>query len=425
MRELFEQLEMIESTSGSKKKKELLATLVKNKDHKEIIRKALDPRFPMYLGREAKFEPVDADTDPHDAKSFNVVMQSLHDELIPRGHRANEAVGEVIFSLLPKGGNMRSLHIHEVHMKAWSAKWISRLVTKDLQIGVSWKTFTDVTKEKKFSVMLAKDINKIKKLEEKFEFPVFVQPKLDGYRAIANTSFGGFELKSRNGKEYKNFPQIVEALKECCPEALILDGEIMSDDFQAMQKTAFRQDEKQAGDVYFAVFDVIHIDEWEKQEGHYDMDQRMTALGRLNEKFHPFIGMVPTYECHSWEEVYEYHAQFLNQGYEGTMVRANEFYQFKRTDFLAKIKEMQSMDCKVIGIEEGRNSLKDSMGHLIVRQENGHECGVGSGFSIDCRKEIWDNEDLYIGRIVEIKYQELTKDGIMRFPVFLRWRDDK
>jgi len=107
------------------------------------------------------------------------------------------------------------------------------------------------------------------------------------------------------------------------------------------------------------------------------------------------------------------------------MVRADKPYQFKRTDFLSKIKEMHSMDCEVLRVEEGRNSNKGHMGALVVRQENGVECGVGSGFSKADRKLIFDQEDMYVGRTMEVKYQELTEAKVMRFPVFVRWRDDK
>ena len=260
MRQLFEQLEEIESANGSKKKKELLAELVKNKNHKAILHMALDPRFPMYLGKGAQFKPFDPETDEQDEISFQVIMRNLNEGFIGRGHKAIEAVSGAIGSFNEIEEDMDNVYNYPL----WARKWVPRLVTKDLQIGVSWKTFTDVTKEKKFSVMLAKDINKIKKLEEKFKLPVFVQPKLDGYRAFSNAE-GNNELRSRNGKEYKNFPQIVNALEEVCNVHVLLDGEIMSDDFQSMQKTAFRQDGESVGDVRYHVFDIIDRGEWENR----------------------------------------------------------------------------------------------------------------------------------------------------------------
>lgn len=406
---LFTRLEEIEQAKGSKAKKEILAQTCLVPEYKEVIGMSLDPRFPMYLGREAKFESVDPDIDGHyEPRNLIILMTNLNSELVGRGSPAHEAVNHTI------GG---------CEDQELAKKWIPRLFTKDLQIGVSWETYTKATDTRKFAVMLAKPLRNIKKLEDKYIFPVYVQPKLDGYRGISNTE-GEHELRSRNGKEYENFPTIVEALKEVCPEYMLLDGEVMSDDFQSMQKTAFRQDGETVGDVKFHVFDCITREEWENREGQFSFTERQDSLVNLV-GHHPLIKIVETVECNSWEEVYEIHDRYMKEGYEGTMVRADKPYQFKRTDFLSKIKEMHTMDCEVIGVEEGRNSLRGKMGHIIVKQENGKECGVGSGFTLEKRQHVWDHEDLYVGRIAEIKYQELTDAGIMRFPTFVRWRDDK
>ena len=409
---LFNQLENIEQAKGSKAKKEILGQVCLVPEYKEIVGKALDPRFPMYLGREATFAPTYSESDEYEAHNIITIMGNLHDGTIDRGHRALEVVNEAIGSFEPHDGSTDLAN-----------KWLPRLFTKDLQIGVSWEIFTKSTNIKKFAVMLAKPLRNIKKLEEKYIFPVYVQPKLDGYRGISNTE-GEHELRSRNGNEYENFPTIVEALKEVCPEYMLLDGEVMSDDFQSMQKTAFRQDGKTVGDVCFHVFDAITREEWDAREGTFSFTERWDSVVNLLGT-HPLIKFVPTTSCNNWEEVYQWHDEFIKAGYEGTMVRADKPYQFKRTDFLSKIKEMHTMDCEVLRIEEGRNSLKGSMGKLVVKQENGVECGVGSGFSKADRQLIFDEEDFYIGRTIEVKYQELTKDKVMRFPTAVRWRDDK
>jgi DNA ligase-1 len=88
-----------------------------------------------------------------------------------------------------------------------------------------------------------------------------------------------------------------------------------------------------------------------------------------------------------------------------------------------KFKTMHSMDCRVIGLYEGEGKHAGRMGGLKLIQENDIGCDVGSGFTDEDRAAIWDNHSLAVGRIAEIKYQELTPDGVMRFPVFLRWRD--
>lgn len=286
---LFTRLEEIEEASGSNAKKEILAQACLVKEYKEIIGKALDPRFPMYLGREAKFKSIDPEIEGFfEPENLILVMDNLHNELIGRGKPAHDSVNNFI------GG---------CEDQELALKWIPRLFTKDLQIGVSWETYTKATDTRKFAVMLAKPLRNIKKLEQKYIFPVYVQPKLDGYRGISNTE-GEHQLRSRNGKVYENFPTIVEALKEVCPEYMLLDGEVMSDDFQSMQKTAFRKDGEEVGDVCFHVFDCITREEWENREGTFSFTERQDSLVNLVES-HPLIKIVETVECNSWEEVYE------------------------------------------------------------------------------------------------------------------------
>jgi len=90
-----------------------------------------------------------------------------------------------------------------------------------------------------------------------------------------------------------------------------------------------------------------------------------------------------------------------------------------------KFKTMLSQDCVIQGLYEGEGKHAGRMGGLKLIQENGKQCDVGSGFTDEDRDWIWANPDQVIGRTAEIKYQEETPDGILRFPVFLRWRNEK
>ena len=86
---------------------------------------------------------------------------------------------------------------------------------------------------------------------------------------------------------------------------------------------------------------------------------------------------------------------------------------------------MVSMDCVVTGRYEGEGKHNGSLGGLTVTQENGETCDVGSGFNDQDRSYLWSMPlDDLVGRICEVKYQDLTGDNIMRFPVFKRWRDN-
>lgn len=311
-------------------------------------------------------------------------------------------------------------------------EWYAKILRKDLKAGFSVKTaikagFKSIPV---FDVMLAKDGKLCKKLDEIIEAGVFVSPKLDGYRCLAIVADGSVTLYSRNGTIYNNFPSISKSLLNSFPTGkYVFDGEIMSDDFQAMQKTAFADKRgTTVGDVKYHVFGYIPYNEWIKQEFKKNTMSRLTELNLLSKKFNSDIIKVQQTFVNSKELVLKMERQYLTQGYEGAMALPNiPYYLGKKSNKLLKFKTMLSQDCTIIGMYEGKRGtrLENTMGGLIVMQENGNKCECGTGFSDEAREYMWNNQDEFKNRLVEIKYQELTNDGIMRFPVMMRFRDDK
>ena len=93
------------------------------------------------------------------------------------------------------------------------------------------------------------------------------------------------------------------------------------------------------------------------------------------------------------------------------------------------MKKFESCDLKVVGFEEGEGNFKGTLGRINVEFKD-NIVGVGSGFELTMRDEIWNNKDKYIGKIAEIQYFEITKNQkdnkeSLRFPVFKGWRFDK
>lgn len=91
--------------------------------------------------------------------------------------------------------------------------------------------------------------------------------------------------------------------------------------------------------------------------------------------------------------------------------------------------KIPTMDLKVIGVEEGTSRLAGTLGALVVQYKN-NTVNVGSGYDDKIRQEIWDNRENMIGKIIEVKYKEVSKDkktGLesLQFPVFVGIRNDK
>ena len=312
-------------------------------------------------------------------------------------------------------------------------EWYAKVLRKDIKCGFSEKTavkagFTSIPL---FDVMLAKDGKLCKKLDELIaDTGLFVSPKLDGYRCLAVVTDGSVTLYSRNGTVYSNFPAIEESLRTCFPTGkYVFDGEIMSDDFQAMQKTAFANKRgTTVGDVKYHIFGYVPHDEWVSQDFKMKTFSRITELGKLAKKFDKSLIKVQQTFVNSKALIFKMEQQYLTQGYEGAMALPDiPYYLGKKTNRLLKFKTMLSQDCIITGMYEGKpgTRLEGSMGGIVVTQENGETCECGTGFSDDDREYMWNNQDEFVNKLAEIKYQELTNDSIMRFPVFMRWRNDK
>ena len=91
---------------------------------------------------------------------------------------------------------------------------------------------------------------------------------------------------------------------------------------------------------------------------------------------------------------------------------------------MIKVKSFFDVDLMVIDFKEGTGRHSGKLGSILV-DFNGVEVNVGSGFDDDMRAQVWDNRHEYLGMTAEVRYQEITPDGSLRFPTFVCWRTDK
>ena len=117
----------------------------------------------------------------------------------------------------------------------------------------------------------------------------------------------------------------------------------------------------------------------------------------------------------------------VEQGWEGLMLNKDTVYKCKRTTDLIKIKRFYSMDLPVVEVLEGEGRLKGTLGALVVKYKE-NTINVGSGFDDETRKRFWENRESLIGRVIEVKYKEISKDkktGLesLQFPIYMGLRE--
>ena len=120
-----------------------------------------------------------------------------------------------------------------------------------------------------------------------------------------------------------------------------------------------------------------------------------------------------------------YHDKCVAQGYEGAMIKdMNAPYKFGRGYEVMKYKAFHDVDLPIVSVLEGTGKHAGKLGSVVVCYK-GVNVQVGSGFSDELRDLVWQNSQDFIGRIIEVRYQEVTPDGSLRFPTFVCFRNDR
>lgn len=281
---------------------------------------------------------------------------------------------------------------------------------------------------KNFKPLLAGTVTDL----EKLKFPLIASPKLDGIRCVMVNG----KALTRNLKPIPN-KYIREYLEYYITQDDI-DGEIMipGTDFNGVQSAVMSFDGEP--DFEYQVFDSI-IDE----PYHRRIDFRYQYS-------FPHVKSLKFMHVNNIEQLVALEDAWVKEGYEGIMLRdPNGKYKFGRSTenegILLKLKRFHDAECFIVGFEEKmhnenaqekdelgysvRSSAKAGMmpagtlGALHVIDNNSlSEFKIGSGFNDEQRKEIWDNKDSYLNKTVTYKYQEISKYGIPRFPVFKYFR---
>lgn len=115
--------------------------------------------------------------------------------------------------------------------------------------------------------------------------------------------------------------------------------------------------------------------------------------------------------------------RFVSQGFEGAMIKdtSSPYTQGKRSNAWLKVKAVDSEDCAIVSVHEGKGRLAGTMGHVVVEHGN-RLVRVGGGFTDEQRRQIWENRDTVIGSWLEVSFQNMTPEGSFRHP---RVRGDK
>ena len=337
---------------------------------------------------------------------------------------------------------------------------LSGLTVAELAAGMS--------RGAQLAAQLAKELPRSRKVKLAALKPMLAKPgqpfshedwvyelKYDGYRLLACKEADGVQLRSRAGHDLTHlFPEVADVVGALPCERFALDGEVIVADEQGLPSFAQLQKRGQLrrrADIQratvelpasFFAFDLLAL------EQHDLRSLPLLARKRYLAELLPSVGPIRMSE-HIAVQGEAMFAQVERMGLEGVVAkRANSVYESgRRSDNWIKIAALRTDDFVVMGYAEP-TAGGAGFGALLLGQYDGETLvfrgRVGTGFSAQVMQAIdvelraaaalqpvpqvdpgprgqWRATDL----VVEVRYKELTRDGLLRQPVFLRLREDK
>ena len=236
----------------------------------------------------------------------------------------------------------------------------------------------------------------------------WMSEKLDGVRAL----WTGFRLVTRLGNEIHAPVWFTDALPPFALDGELFMGRGRFQDCVSAVRTLV-PDEAEWRQVTFVVFDAP------KAAGGFEARIARAREARASYPASYPWKVLPQVRCQSREHLDLYLADVQANGGEGVMLREHgSAYEGRRSHSLLKVKTFRDDEARVVGYEAGRGKHKGRLGALVCRTKTGVEFKIGTGLS-DREREA----PPAVGSLVTYSYQELTRDGVPRFPAFVAVRN--
>jgi ATP-dependent DNA ligase len=250
------------------------------------------------------------------------------------------------------------------------------------------------------------------KVKNPIVYPCFVQPKLDGLRCLIYMSDGKIVTQSRTGGIFTTMDHITTGLKPFFDlrPTVILDGELYTNQYPFEELVGLIKrknvDDPRIREVHFHIYDIV------SPNGYAERRQFILDNQHL---FPATFEVVKTEEATTVDDFKTKFTEYVQEGYEGIMLRNKKgAYVNNRSHDLQKYKEFEEDEFRIVGFREAEG--RDS-GTVIWR------CATKTGDEFDCRpvgsvehrKQLFQNAQANVGKLLTIKFQELSEKGIPRF----------
>lgn len=259
--------------------------------------------------------------------------------------------------------------------------------------------------------MLASDVGK-----GNIIYPCYIQSKLNGICDLAEIKNKKILHHSRGGKLFTTVPHLDKSLLEINPPAPP-HGELYKHGWSLQKIGSYTKELKSDYHLLeFWVYDIAWLGK--------TFEERINYLSSVLSIDGNPVRLTPTKLVNSYEEAKDFHDESVVNGFEGSMLKnVNGLYIFEfNSKDIEKMKEFKDSEFKIIGGKEG---IGADEGCIIYRciTEQGEEFDVRPRGSVEERQEMYRDLANDIGKMLTVRYPELTDSGKPSQPVGIAVRD--
>jgi len=301
---------------------------------------------------------------------------------------------------------------------------------RDNYLGQGEKTGTVGELNDMYFPMLASKVDS----KTKIPYPCYIQPKLDGIRCLCylNKVDGGIDeviLYSRQKKEIpKDYikKEVYEHINAICKKykkRIYLDGELYKHGERLQDIAGEARNATTTQKIEYHIYDCFFPDELKMV-----FDDRQNILKEFFEKVDKksLIKQVTTLVVNDKKEQKKIYDEFIKEGYEGAILRFKDSTYFAhrskvtltRSKQLLKLKEQFSEEYEIVGITEGKKGKdKGAVIWVCKTPKTSMEFNVTpKNMTYKERYEIFKKakagDNKYIGQMLTVEYQDLSRKGI-------------
>ena len=176
----------------------------------------------------------------------------------------------------------------------------------------------------------------------------------------------------------------------------------------------------------FIAYDIPIYDDAADYLWSYRKEQLDEIIARVPKAHKNTVVRAVSNPAYSMDGVKELHGQYREAGYEGAILRMHEgVYEWGyRSPHLLKFKEFDDAEFRIVGFDDGVGKFAGCV-IWICQTESGKEFRAVPKGTLEEKSEWYRNAKDYVGRMVTVKYQGLTDDGVPRFPVSCGFKEDR